>query len=77
LAARRWPCSCRAFQAARIRWLRTISSVVVNSMRGGGCSRRPVRVQALAVAAGEYRFLTRASAGAVWRIAVRQNQAEG
>ena len=29
---------CRAFQAARMRWLRTISRVVVNSIRGPGPS---------------------------------------
>ena len=34
LAARRWSSSCRVFQAVRIRWLRTMSRVVVNSMRG-------------------------------------------
>jgi hypothetical protein len=39
LAARRVFSSCRAFQAARMRWLRTVSSVTVNSMRGA----RPVR----------------------------------
>ena len=39
-AARRWVSSCRAFQAARMRWLRTTSSTVVNSIRGAGPIRR-------------------------------------
>ncbi len=38
-AARRWFSSCRVFQAARMRWLRTMSRVVVNSIRGA----RPIR----------------------------------
>jgi hypothetical protein len=38
-AARRWFSSCRVFQAARMRWLRAMSRVMVNSMRGA----RPVR----------------------------------
>src|SRR5215469_5206932 len=33
-AARRAFSSCRVFQAARMRWLRTISRVVVNSISG-------------------------------------------
>src|SRR5580658_9632830 len=39
-AARRALSSCRAFQACRMRWLRTMSSVVVSSMRGVRPMRR-------------------------------------
>jgi len=39
-AARRWFSSCRVFQAARMRWLRTASRVVTNSMRGVRPMRR-------------------------------------
>ena len=39
LPARCWFSSCRVFQAARMRWLRTASSVVTKSIRGV----RPVR----------------------------------
>src|SRR5690242_17025254 len=39
-AARRSLSSCLAFQACRIRWLRTISRAVVNSMRGARLIRR-------------------------------------
>ena len=38
-AARRWVSSCRAVQARRMRWLRAISKVAVNSIRGV----RPIR----------------------------------
>ena len=50
-AARCWFSSCRVFHAARIRWLRTMSSVVVNSMSGA----RPIRrhqPRAMSLAAG-------------------------
>jgi site-specific recombinase XerD len=40
LAARRWFSSCRAFQAARMRWLRTMSRVVMHRIRGTPQSRR-------------------------------------
>src|SRR5579859_856511 len=40
LAARRVFSSCLAFQACRIRWLRAMSSIVANSMRGVGPVRR-------------------------------------
>ena len=40
LAARRWFSPCRVFQAARMRWLRAMSSAVVNSIRGVGPIRR-------------------------------------
>jgi hypothetical protein len=39
-AARRALSACRASQAARMRWLRTIGSTVVNSIRGGSAMRR-------------------------------------
>ena len=39
-AARRWFSSCRASHAARIRWLRTISRVVTNSVKGARPMRR-------------------------------------
>src|SRR6266536_4730856 len=38
-AARCWFSSCRVFQACRIRWLRTMSRVVTNSIKGA----RPIR----------------------------------
>jgi len=47
LAARRWFSSCRAFYAVRIRWLRTASSVTVNSMRGARPIRRQPRAMSL------------------------------
>jgi hypothetical protein len=39
-AARRWFSSCRVFQAGRMRWLRTTSSTVVDSVRGVRPMRR-------------------------------------
>src|SRR5690349_21628513 len=39
-AARRAVSCCRVLQAARMRWLRAISRVVVNSMRGARPMRR-------------------------------------
>jgi len=49
-AARRWLSSCRAFQAARMRWLRAMSSTVVNSISGARPMRRhqPRRMSLLA-----------------------------
>jgi len=38
--ARRWLSSCRAFQAVMMRWLRTMSRVVVNSISGARPMRR-------------------------------------
>jgi len=51
LAARRWLSSCRVFQAARMRWLRTVSSAAVNSIRGAAPIRRH-QPRAMLLAAG-------------------------
>jgi hypothetical protein len=58
LAARRWVSCCRAFQAARMRWLRTMSRVVMHSIRGVRPMRRH-QPRLMSLVAGPWRWRSR------------------